>query len=277
MAAEDGPPTAPARFHAVPPGPPSKPDAWDEAYLKGNLSKWDLKSGLRVRRYRYERAYHKMAADEFLTDLLNDPGFQSTFQVVDKAGKEQPFPHGPVTGIRATALAATETSMSFFDRLEDCDPAIVGHSGTIARCIEDVVDGQNVHNMLQEALTREGDSEEHPDLFTPDERKQLLYRVFRLMVLGGACNQYEDTLEPYLESTKRLYKGLLAVRKAPATPGGVEVVSGAYELLSVGSAGADGSAFRLFPRAHPNNAFMVVADPVRKVATVIYHAVGSAW
>ena len=42
-----------------------------------------------------------------------------------------------------------------------------------------------------------------------------VFKVFQTLVIGGSLNQYEDTLKPYLEWTKTIYKSLVSVRKQP--------------------------------------------------------------
>lgn len=76
-------------------------------------------------------------------------------------------------------------------------------------------------------------------------------------------NQYDDRLEPYLETTKRLYKGLLSVVR-PQGSERIEVISAVYQVK-----GIEGAA-ELFPQRHPNNFCYVVVDASRKVATVVY-------
>ncbi len=50
-------------------------------------------------------------------------------------------------------------------------------------------------------------------IFGEVKRKELLFKVFQMLVLGGSLNQYEDKLTPYLDFTKKIYKSLVSVRK----------------------------------------------------------------
>jgi len=47
------------------------------------------------------------------------------------------------------------------------------------------------------------------DMFTEEERSEFLFRVFRHLCLGGAVCQFEDTIQPYLDATKAVYKDLV--------------------------------------------------------------------
>lgn len=46
-------------------------------------------------------------------------------------------------------------------------------------------------------------------LFSKTERAQFIFKLFKMLVLGGEYCQYEDKLEPYLECTKKIYKDLV--------------------------------------------------------------------
>ena len=50
---------------------------------------------------------------------------------------------------------------------------------------------------------------DHFDLFSSSEQQEFLYRLFTHVCLGGQICQYEDTLQPYLDFTKALYKDLI--------------------------------------------------------------------
>jgi hypothetical protein len=58
---------------------------------------------------------------------------------------------------------------------------------------------------------------EHYCLFNESQRKELLLKIFQLLVIGGSFNQYEDLIQPYLDWTKRIYKSLVSVRKRSET------------------------------------------------------------
>ena len=47
------------------------------------------------------------------------------------------------------------------------------------------------------------------DLYSETEKEEFLYRLFRHICLGGQICQYEDTIDPYLNITKQLYKDLV--------------------------------------------------------------------
>lgn len=47
------------------------------------------------------------------------------------------------------------------------------------------------------------------NLFSPEEKEEFIFRLFEFLVLGGSLCQYEDELQPYLETTKKIYKDIV--------------------------------------------------------------------
>lgn len=90
-------------------------------------------------------------------------------------------------------------SVSFL-RLQDADPPVLRANGMIMKCLEESYNGYQISNKLQEMLVNE-DSENFC-LFSEKERDEFLFQLFRHLVIGGSLNQYEDTVEPYLEVSR---------------------------------------------------------------------------
>eukprot|EP00854_Cymbomonas_tetramitiformis_P022181 gene22181-26743_t len=119
--------------------------------------------------------------------------------------------------------------MDFFDRLQDSEPQIV-KNGSIVKCMDMQYDGFMVSDLLRDMLVNE--DSENAAMYSPEERSQLLYRILHHLALGGPMCQFEDELEPYTETAKRLYKGLVSVQKNAST-GKVEITSVVYAVNSV--------------------------------------------
>ena len=47
------------------------------------------------------------------------------------------------------------------------------------------------------------------EMYTDEEREELLMRLFKHVCLGGPVCQFEDGVKPYLDTTKALYKELV--------------------------------------------------------------------
>ena len=54
---------------------------------------------------------------------------------------------------------------------------------------------------------------EHFDVFSEDDQRELLFRIFKHVMVGGALCQFEDYIMDYKSVTKFLYKNLVVARK----------------------------------------------------------------
>lgn len=50
---------------------------------------------------------------------------------------------------------------------------------------------------------------DHYDLFSQLDRQEFLFCLFKHLCIGGSLCQFEDVVDPYLETTKALYKDLV--------------------------------------------------------------------
>lgn len=50
---------------------------------------------------------------------------------------------------------------------------------------------------------------DHYDLFTQLDREEFLFCLFKHFCIGGTLCQFEDVVDPYLETTKAFYKDLV--------------------------------------------------------------------
>jgi hypothetical protein len=115
---------------------------------------------------------------------------------------------------------------------------------------------------------------ENAELYTDDEKSEFLWRVFEHICLGGACCQFEDALEPYLDAAKKIYKETLSVQKNTTTSK-IEVVSVVYRIKSIK---CESGAPSLFPLSHARNNFCyVTVDPLRRLARFWYHGMMPFW
>ncbi|EGV95538.1 Uncharacterized protein C11orf70-like [Cricetulus griseus] len=88
------------------------------------------------------------------------------------------------------------------------------------------------------------DSEKY-EVFSPQEREEFLFCLFKHLCLGGSLCQYEDMLKPYLETAKLIYKDL-------------------------------DSAGVCYPSAkeHEQTFSYFVVDPIKRHVNVLYHCYG---
>ncbi|PIK44303.1 hypothetical protein BSL78_18841 [Apostichopus japonicus] len=118
--------------------------------------------------------------------------------------------HGMAAGkVEVTEIPCSVTSMTFFDRLTDQD--VVRESGHIVKCFDDFYEDFTISDELRKMLLLE-DSDNY-EMYNDAERQEFLFLLFKHICLGGAVCQYEDFIEPYLTTTKVIYKDLVSVAK----------------------------------------------------------------
>ncbi|GFR40060.1 hypothetical protein Agub_g599 [Astrephomene gubernaculifera] len=257
-----------ATFVPVAPPPTS---AFNDAYVKSQLTKWDLLRNMRYLVVRYTKHYHKMQGQELVTDLLNDPKVQEVFQVLRKGGSWAGL-GGSVLRADVSLLPASLTRLDLFDKLSEASsPQIVRANGDICKCMEDVREGFQISDLLREMLLVE--ESENAGLMSEAERGELLWRLFEHCVLGGACCQFEDKLEPYVEVSKRLYKELVSAQKDPGS-GKVGVSSVVYKINAVHQ---EAGPVELYPSTSRQNFCYAAVDPARRVVKILYHAFVPYW
>ncbi|OBS78317.1 hypothetical protein A6R68_19294 [Neotoma lepida] len=131
--------------------------------------------------------------------------------------------------------------MSFFQRLYDEN--IVRESGHIVKCLDSFCDPFLISDELRKVLLME-DSEKY-EVFSPLEREEFLFCLFKHLCLGGSLCQYEDMLKPYLETAKLIYKDL-------------------------------DSAGVCYPstKEHEQTFSYFIVDPIKRHVNVLYHCYG---
>lgn len=110
-------------------------------------------------------------------------------------------------------VSCSVTSMDFFDRLQE--QGIVRESGNIRKCFDEFYEDFVISDELRKVLLLE-EAETFP-IFTDADRNEFIFLIFKHLCLGGQVCQYEDDINPYLETTKTIYKDLISVHKDPTT------------------------------------------------------------
>ncbi|KAJ3043621.1 hypothetical protein HK097_001707 [Rhizophlyctis rosea] len=199
--------------------------------------------------------------DTFLLSFFNDPNVNPHIRVLgtmDRWGTTS-----KITSIEKEKTAHTVTSLSFFDKLNERDD-ILRPTGETIKCFDTYHDSFLISDQLRKCLLMP--EEPSYEAFSPTDRQEFIFHVFKALCLGGRLCQFEDFVEPYLECTKLIYKDLVSVTKNPTT-GKLQVASQVYKIKN-----ATTSVSPLFPIEHPQNFMYVSIDPVRRYVNVWYHA-----
>jgi len=168
--------------------------------------------------------------------------------------------------VQKKELNATQISLEFFDRLKEAE--IIRESGMMVHRLDEIVEGFTVSDRLREMLLMK--DSEYYSTYPKGDRNELLFHIFKHLCLGGSMCQHEDSIEPYLDTVKLLYKDLVSVAKNKGS-NKIEVVSWAYQILDLDA------QVRLFPRTSPSNFCYVIVDPIKRHITYWYFACLPYW
>ena len=112
------------------------------------------------------------------------------------------------SGINYDELLTNVMSMDFFDRILSSS---VAPNGNIRGCYEDIVNEIPINDLLKDLLIN--NNSENRNLYSDEDRKQFIFQLFKILVLGGNMNQPDTRTDRYLELTKGIYKDLLTIFK----------------------------------------------------------------
>lgn len=226
------------------------------------LTQWGLLPDMQICKFRYEESLQKSDLPTFM---------QSFFRSKEVMGYLRSFGVGiispPKLNPKFEELGNTQLSMAVIRKLET--EGIVHRTGKICGRLEEDCEGVPLWDMVRETLLLE--ESEHYPVLSEDDRREFLVHIFKHMMIGGALNQYDEYLQPYMELTKSFYKDLACVRKNDA--GDMEVLSWFMSVTDLGDGGA------LFPHKdmeHHNFCYVVV-DPIVRHATLWYFPYRSVW
>ncbi|XP_051944281.1 cilia- and flagella-associated protein 300 isoform X2 [Hippocampus zosterae] len=220
--------------------------------------KWSMLGRLSAQTFSFDQKFHLYDSDRFALCFFTDSSVLSSarttvaWQSLDK----------PVASVDVEVVPCTKISMDLFDPIYTC--GIVAPSGHIARCLHEIYPD---YDKLREMLLDEDSENYH--ILGRAERGELLFRLFKHLCLGGALNQYEDTVEPYISITKKMYKELISVQKDPETKK-INVVS---MVLKVRVWDESGQCYPGGQDEEQTFAYLIV-DPFKRHVTLLCHSYG---
>ncbi|CAM9471606.1 unnamed protein product [Chrysoparadoxa australica] len=221
--------------------------------VKDKLTQWGLEGSFSCHKLSFTGAFRpqdQASTDAFIRQALSEalPGADGSVQYKE--------------------LKCTQLSMKFFKPMTD--RGIVTETGYIRGCFDEDIHGITVQDKLRTALATPPDEREEEGVFSAEEEDELLYQVFKALVVGGSMCQPEVQIDPYLETTKAVYKDLLEVHKSANEQ--VVVSSHAYRIMSV-----QNDECQLFKQESPHNLCILVVNPLARTATVIHKNFTPFW
>ena len=156
--------------------------------IRESFQQWGLESTFQIKRFRFSgpftsvspNAYELLLEDFILSDIFTRAfGFTGTEIRPIQANYEP--------------LGVNILSLDFFDRLETAD--ITSPSGSIRGCYDEPVDGVSTGDKLRDLLVNS--ESENCYLYSENEMKELLFRIFRTVVVGGPMCQLDTSIHRY--------------------------------------------------------------------------------
>ncbi|XP_008202251.1 cilia- and flagella-associated protein 300-like isoform X1 [Nasonia vitripennis] len=179
------------------------------------------------------------------------------------------------SSIEVTAVPCFVLNMSFFDKLLDPANKIVHNSGVTCKRFDTDIEGFTVSDNLRGMILDEY-CEEY-QLFNSEERAEFIFRIFEMLVLGGSLCQFEEELQPYLDTTKKIYKELVRVqkRRQQEQQGANRDLSIGTTVLQVVAKNERGEAFYPANPEHRQNIGFLLIDGSNRQITTLLHQFGS--
>ena len=148
--------------------------------------------------------------------------------------------------------------MNILDKLEE--NGLLYKNGMIKKTWGENFEGIEISDKIREAILLQ-ESEEYA-LFSSEERKEFIFKLFQLVVVGGFLNQYEDVIAPYRDVMRELYKLCVSVRKDAST-GQMFIDTHCFSLHAIDKR-------PVFKSEHPQNLLIVLVQPFTKTVVLLY-------
>uniref|UniRef100_A0A8C5QFY3 Cilia- and flagella-associated protein 300 n=1 Tax=Leptobrachium leishanense TaxID=445787 RepID=A0A8C5QFY3_9ANUR len=230
------------------------------------LMKWSMNNRLLAQAFRYDQYFQPYQKNDFVLSFFQDPNVTSQLKVISASSGQWKTLDTEVKKIEAKQIPCNRLSMSLFDPLNN--EGIVRESGHISKCLDEYVDDFVISDELRKVLLQE--AFDKYDIFSPSDREEFLFLLFKHLCLGGSLCQFEDTIDPYVETTKSIYKDLLSVKKHPETKE-ISILSSVFRVTAYDDQGI------CYPSATPHEqtfAYLIV-DPMKRHINVLYHCFGA--
>ncbi|CAB4023729.1 Hypothetical predicted protein [Paramuricea clavata] len=164
---------------------------------------------MKLQMFTYNKHFQEYQKNEFVMDFITDPCVQSILQILSSSGSWTPLRVSKVAKVEVDSVPCTIVNMDLFNKL--FRQGLVRESGMIFKCFDEYVEGFTISDELRKMhLMEESD---HYDLFSENEKKEFIFQIFKHICLGGDICQFEDNVNPYLDTSKSLYKDLVSVYK----------------------------------------------------------------
>ena len=223
------------------------------------LEKWGLSQNMELVKFRFNTSFELTELQRFLKDLMNDKTVKANFPPL--ASLVLPKDKKEISEIKYKVLSTQATNMDIFDVMYEHN-LVTQETGYIHGDFDVYVDDITVSDKLRQALLVE-ESEAY-ETFKPEIRDEFLFHIFKRITIGGSLNQYENTVDPYLQMTKDFYKDIVSAAKDPES-NKIYIRSIPIQIDAVENC----SLYKM--KGHPQNFFYVIVDPYQRYVHLWYH------
>ncbi|XP_034016043.1 cilia- and flagella-associated protein 300 [Thalassophryne amazonica] len=224
------------------------------------LMKWSMLGRISTQCYSFDQNFYPYHGKTFAQCFFSDPHVAASLMKLE-AGAWVPLDK-PVVSVTVEVVPCTAVSMELFDPIYSC--GVVRPSGHIVKCYHDMYpDYDELRQMLQD------EESEHYCELGKEDRREFLFCLFKHLCLGGELCQYEDTIDPYISATRKIYKDLISVQKDTETKK-ISIVS---TVLKVCAYDESGQCYPQREEEEQTFAYLIV-DPFRRHVTLFCHWYG---
>ncbi|KAG5284431.1 hypothetical protein AALO_G00026660 [Alosa alosa] len=223
--------------------------------------KWSMLGRISAQAFNFDQMFYPYKKDEFVLDFFQDPCVMENLKVL-QSGYWTSL-GSKVTRVDVEVIPCSKVSMDIFDPLNS--GGVLRPSGHIVKCYHEIYGD---FDELRNVLTVE-DSDKY-DLIRPADREEFIFKLFKHICLGGELCQYEDSINPYLDTVKVIYKDLVSVQKDRDTKQ-INIVS---TILKVSTYDASGLCYPDSLNSEQSFAYLCV-DPLKRHVYVLYHSFGT--
>ncbi|XP_076129632.1 cilia- and flagella-associated protein 300 isoform X2 [Alosa pseudoharengus] len=207
--------------------------------------KWSMLGRISAQAFNFDQMFYPYKKEEFVLDFFQDPCVMENLKVL-QSGYWTSL-GSKVTRVDVEVIPCSKVSMDIFDPLNS--GGVLRPSGHIVLTVED--------------------SDKY-DLIRPADREEFIFKLFKHICLGGELCQYEDSINPYLDTVKVIYKDLVSVQKDRDTKQ-INIVS---TILKVSTYDASGLCYPDSLNSEQSFAYLCV-DPLKRHVYVLYHSFGT--
>ncbi|CAL1584622.1 unnamed protein product [Knipowitschia caucasica] len=223
------------------------------------LMKWSMLGRLTAQAFSFDQCFSPYNSETFAHCFFTDSVVMSSLRKVSAWGPLEK----PIESVKVEAVPCTKVSMDLFDPIYSC--GILWPSGHIVKCF---LENSPDYNKLREMLLDE--ESEHYPVIRPEVRQEFLFRLFKHLCLGGELCQSEESIEPYMSTTKQIYKDLISVQKDPET----KEISVVTKVFKVSAYNESGLCFPGRSEEEEQTFAYLIVDPYKRHVTLIYHIYG---